>query len=376
VSADRFAIVGTRVLVVEDEALIAEELQERLARLGAIVVGIVSSGHAAIEATGRHDPDLVLLDIRIKGELDGIDVAERLRLSSTAAVVFLTAHADRDTLDRAKRVHPAGYLLKPVDDTLLRLVLELAIYRHLVGRRLLDAQKLEAIGRISGGMAHDINNLMAIVTGFAEVLIAEAPPGASRQKLEKIQRAGERSAHLTRQLLAFSRQLTLAPEVFDLAAFVTRLVPEIRSTAGSRVFVHVRTKAVPWPVYVDRAQLRTILMSLVDNACRSMAGGGTLTVEVGDEVVPPDCDEAILDALVSGRYASVSIADTGAGMDAELLARVFEPFFRPKPFDRGTGISLAAAYGTVRQSGGTIRVDSESGRGTRVDVLLPRTSDS
>lgn len=373
---DPLGIAGARIIVVEDEALIAEELRDRLTRLGASVLSTVSTAEAALDDARRLEPDMVMLDIRLKGALDGIEAAERLRGAVDTAIVFLTAHADAATLDRAKRVNPAGYLLKPIDDRLLRLVLELALYRHVFGRRLLEAQKLEAVGRIAGGMAHDINNLMTIVTGFSEVLLAAETNCDTRRKLEKIHRAGERSAHLTRQLLAFSRQLMLSPHAFDLGAFVASLQTDMHEIVGPTVEIGVRQPSAACPAFADAAQLRAVILSLVDNAARAMPGGGLIAVDVCEEVLAADSPEVTFDALPSARYACVSVEDSGAGMPEDVRARVFEPFFRPKPFDRTTGISLAAAYGIVRQSGGTMRVSSAPGRGTRVDVLVPRTSDA
>src|SRR3989454_848249 len=204
--------------------------------------------------------------------------------------------------------------------------------------QLRQAQKMEAVGRLAGGVAHDFNNLLTAILGSVELLLRElAPASPLRQDATEIKKAGERAAVLTRQLLAYSRRQVLNPEVLDLNRVVA-----------------------------DRGQIEQVLVNLVLNARDAMPQGGKLTIETANVELDPGYVETH-EGAKPGAYALLAVSDTGAGMDAETAAPLFEPFFTTKEVGKGTGLGLATAYGIVKQSDGYIMVYSEPGHGTTLD---------
>ena len=239
--------------------------------------------------------------------------------------------------------------------------------------QLLQAQKMDAIGRLAGGVAHDFNNLLTAIGGYAELVAVSLEPSDSRQEaVNGIRKATSQAAGLTRQLLAFSRTQALRPAVLDLSQIVTNISPMLRRLLTERVELIVRPTEQPCRTLADRSQIEAILVNLAVNAKDAMSAGGTLTIETSN--VELDEDYRLHHTqVVPGRYAMIVVSDTGAGMDEATLARVFEPFFTTKAPGSGTGLGLATVYGTVKQSGGYIWVYSEIGRGTTFKVYLPRT---
>jgi len=247
-------------------------------------------------------------------------------------------------------------------------------------RRLEDqlrhAQRMEAIGRLAGGVAHDFNNLLAAIVGHSEMLMARlAPAHPLRRSVEEIRTAGERGALLTRQLLAFSRKEVLAPAVLDLNAVVASMDDMLRRLIGEDVELVSIPAAGPAMVKADRGQLEQVVMNLAVNGRDAMPQGGRLTIEVG--CVDLDQAYAHKHARVRpGPHVLVSVSDTGCGMDAEILPHIFEPFFTTKGRDQGTGLGLATVYGILEQCNGHIWVYSEPGLGSTFKIYLPRVEES
>jgi two-component system, cell cycle sensor histidine kinase and response regulator CckA len=254
---------------------------------------------------------------------------------------------------------------------------------------LVQSQKIEAIGQLAGGVAHDFNNMLTVIAGFSTLLLEDLVPGdPSRQLVEEIQRATGRAETLTRQLLAFSRRQVLRPEALDLTKLVTDLQPLLRRVVPEDIVTNVNATATPVVVDVDRAQFEQVLLNLVVNARDAMPAGGTLTIETAlvdvsslhaDEVdgdgVDGDGVHAVTGASApAARQAMLAVTDTGIGMDETTQARIFEPFFTTKDVGKGTGLGLAMCYGTVRQSGGNIWVSSAPGQGATFRILLPVSS--
>jgi two-component system, cell cycle sensor histidine kinase and response regulator CckA len=235
------------------------------------------------------------------------------------------------------------------------------------------ALKLEAIGRLAGGIAHDFNNLLTVITGYAETLVAALD--ATDPKLAdviEIRRAAERAAHLTQQLLAFSRKQVLRPEVVDANEIVRDVAGMIGRLLGGRIDLQVTLGDAPKTVTADRGQIEQVLLNLAVNARDAMPEGGVL--ELKTRIVDiNERDAEHLYPIRIGRYVLMSVHDTGIGMTPEVQARAFEPFFTTKGPGEGTGIGLATVYGIVKQSGGFIFIESEAGQGTRFDVYLPHT---
>jgi two-component system, cell cycle sensor histidine kinase and response regulator CckA len=243
-----------------------------------------------------------------------------------------------------------------------------------LSEQLATAQRMEAVGRLAGGVAHDFNNLLTAMRGFAQFALDEQLPSSpARDDIEQILLATDRAASLTRQLLAFSRRQVLQPHVVNVNDVLTNLQKILSRVLGEDVEVQFFLDPALAPVVVDPGQLEQVIMNLVVNARDAMPEGGLLTIETTNARID-DAFAASHFEAVPGDYVRISISDTGIGMSAEVMARIFEPFFSTKDRDRGTGLGLATSYGIIRQSGGYIGVYSEPGRGTAFKVLLPRAA--
>src|ERR1017187_9612217 len=239
--------------------------------------------------------------------------------------------------------------------------------------QLVQAQKMEAVGRLAGGVAHDFNNLLTVIQGYAELLGASLAKDPERsESLGEIVRAAERAAALTRQLLAFSRRQVLETRILDLGAVVADTEKMLRRLIGEDVEVVVVRPATLGHVKADPGQIEQVLLNLAVNSRDAMPGGGRLTLELADVNLDAPFTTSH-DSIPSGRYVVVSVRDTGNGMDAETLSPLFEPFFTTKEKGKGTGLGLATVFGIVKQSGGYVDVASAPGAGTTFRVYLPRT---
>jgi hypothetical protein len=494
-------MAGKQILVVEDEVIVARDLEHELKSLGYDVPAIASSGEEAIEKAAAANPHLVLMDIRLKGLMDGVDTAHEIRRRFNIPVVFLTAYADEATLQRAKTAEPYGYLLKPFETRELRTSIETALHKHHMERELQEQQrwlmtvlwsigdgvvvadkdglvtfinpvaelltgwkrhevagrhltevlkiagpdqqtvehpmlrvlrdgatvhlqddfelvtksgermqvddsaaplrdgagnlsgvvvvfrdaterrtfeeealrthKMEAVRRVAGGMAHDFNNLLAVITGYCEYLLGhfeESDP--LRKHIDKIRRAGERAAMLTRQLLTLGSKQLLRPEVLDLKAVIGDIEVMLRLLAGQQVDLAIAIAPDLGRIRADRKQIEQIVMSLTLNALDAMPKGGKLAIEVSNATLDRARARRHF-GVEPGNYVLLSVADTGCGMDAEVQSHLFEPFFTTKEETRGAGMDLAAAYGIVRQGGGHIDVESEPDKGSVFRIYLP-----
>ena len=253
-----------------------------------------------------------------------------------------------------------------------RLVLAFDVtHRIALEQQLRQAQKMEAIGRLAGGVAHDFNNLLTAISGYAEILREDVgDAGPSGTAVNEILRAGDRAAGLTRQLLAFSRRQVLKPQVLDLSAAVRDDRSMLARLIGEDVDVQLHLEEALVPVSVDPVQVTQILMNLAGNARDALPDGGTLTVQTANVVLDED---AVHDhpGTRPGPHAMLAVSDTGDGMDEETLRHVFEPFFTTKPVGEGTGLGLATVYGIVQQSGGSIWAYSEPGMGATFKIYFP-----
>src|SRR6478752_5923764 len=233
-----------------------------------------------------------------------------------------------------------------------------------VEEQLRDSQKMEAIGRLAGGVAHDFNNILGIISGHAELLESNATGALERGRAEKIISATEKAASLTRQLLAFGRKQVMSLKVLDLAAVLDGLSSMIDCMMGAEVQISIHANRNVGQVRADQSQMEQVIMNLTANAHEAMPEGGTLTITIDshqssadDPVLPP------------GEYTRLSVSDTGAGMSQEVQSRVFEPFFTTRL--NGSGLGLSTVYGIVKQSGGYITVQSTPQRGSTFNVYLP-----
>jgi PAS domain S-box-containing protein len=234
--------------------------------------------------------------------------------------------------------------------------------------QLRQSQKMEAVGQLAGGIAHDFNNLLTVIQGHCDMLLETTASEPAREDVEEIARATARATSLTRQLLAFSRSQLLQPEQLDLNQIVAQLEPMLRRLIGAHIVLRSTLAPGLQAVLADAGQIEQVLMNLVVNARDAMPDGGTLTIATAPCERRAGAED---DELPPGSYVALMVRDTGAGMTPEVRARVFEPFYTTKPAGRGTGLGLSTVYGIVKQSGGSITVESEPGAGARFEILLP-----
>jgi PAS domain S-box-containing protein len=234
-----------------------------------------------------------------------------------------------------------------------------------------QTHRLQAVGKLAGGMAHEVNNMMSIVIGMGELALrALEPHHPAAADVAEMVRAGERATAVTRQLLAFSRQQVLAPVVIDLGQVVRELAPALERVLGADRRLELVVGELGWRVVADRGQIEQALVNLVANARDATTTGGLVVVSI--QAAELTEQEVGAGEGVPGPYVRVDVRDDGSGMTPEVLARVFEPFFTTKASDRGTGLGLSMVDGVVRQSGGFVRLVSAAGKGTTVGIYLPR----
>jgi signal transduction histidine kinase/CheY-like chemotaxis protein len=237
--------------------------------------------------------------------------------------------------------------------------------------QLREAQKMEAIGSLAGGIAHDFNNLVTVILGYSEMLLSASFDEARwRRDLAQIREAGERAAGLTRQLLAFSRRQVLRPTIVDVNEAILGMAGMLQQLVGEDIQVVTNLDSTSRNIEIDRSQLEQIIMNLAVNARDAMEHGGRLEFQTEHAHV----SEVSRLSISPGNYVVVTVSDTGCGMDPLIQSQVFEPFFTTKPQGKGTGLGLSTVYGIVKQSGGTITIQSEVGKGTLFTIYLPASS--
>lgn len=491
------------ILVVEDERLIARSVEAQLRALGYTVVGSARNGEEAVRLADELRPDLILMDINLGHGIDGVQAADLIHQRQFVPVVFLTAHSDEATIQRAKVTEPYGYVLKPFEDTDLKIAIEIGLYKGRSDRRLREnekwlaatlgsigdgviatdgvgrvrflnslaeqltgwsqaeaagkhlreifeiyhertrkpvpnpaiealeqglpaqlpidtvlisrdgserpiddsgapirdvngrisgsvlvfrdvterkrleehlrqAQKMEAIGRLAGGIAHDFNNVMTVITGYSQLLQGKSDLTlADRDNyISLIHDAGQRAAGLTQQILAFSRKQMLVSTVLSLNTCVRDIGLMVRRLIAENISLVTETVANLGRIKADPTQIGQVILNLALNARDAMPNGGRLVLATANVVLDQRITRDYPD-LKPGRYAMLSVSDTGVGIPPDVLPHVFEPFFTTKRVGHGTGLGLATVYGIVKQSGGHVEVESKVGIGTMFRVYFP-----
>jgi PAS domain S-box-containing protein len=304
-------------------------------------------GFAALKAQGRID--------NIEGRLVCKD--------GTILPVLINATAARDSTGKVLATRTTI-----VDLTEQK---RMQVEKALIEAQFLQAQKMEAVGRLAGGVAHDFNNMLTAIKGYSEFLIASfTAEDPRRADAQEILRAGDRAATLTRQLLAFSRRQVLTPRVVDLNESVTGMVKMLKRLLGDDVQLVTRLAADLDAVVADPGQIEQVILNLAINARDAMPKGGTVTIETANLCRRPELGKKTSRAPACSDVM-LSVTDTGSGMSPTVLDHLFEPFFTTKPKGKGTGLGLSTVYGIVKQSGGDIKVTSEPGRGSIMSIFLP-----
>jgi signal transduction histidine kinase len=371
------------VLIVEDERIVAMDLQQALQGMGYDAYAIASSADEAVSRASEKCPDLVLMDIRIKGQRDGIETALLLRERFGVPVVYLSAHADEATIERAKKTQSYGYLMKPIRMAELRSTIELSIYRHQLEKRAasrtrtpseLDLQRkrpletdqqiladrLAALGTMAAGMAHQINNPLAVVIANAAYVLEElrrdpARFGEAIQAQSELEAAANRIATVIAEVQMFAWQSRVVAGHADVELAIAAAIRTSADSFRCAAKVIASAELIPH-VKIGSDRLEQILVNLLINAAHATADAeATTTVEVRlheDNVV-------------------IEVRDTGTGMLPQVRARAFEPFFTTKGVGAGSGLGLAVCHGIVTSIGGLIELESEVGRGTTVRLTVP-----
>ena len=303
------------------------------------------------------------------------DVTERYYAEKQLRASQLALHEAHRDLER--RVDERTAALARVNDELRREMADrqaAEAARGALEEQLRHAQKMEAIGRLSGGIAHDFNNLLTAIRGYSELLLRALADSPLRGDVEEIFNAAERAATLTGQLLAFSRRQILSPEIIVLNQRVMDMSRMLNRLIGEHIAIDLHLATDLWSVRADAAQLEQVLVNLALNARDAMPEGGRLAIETANREVTASRARAL--EIAPGPFVELVVRDTGAGIPPEVQGRIFEPFFTTKPKGAGTGLGLSMVYGFVRQSGGTVSVQSAPGQGSSFSLLLPRTDDT
>lgn len=359
-------------MIVEDEVIVAMDMREHLQKLGYSVPVMATSGEEALLNLEETTPDVILMDIKLEGEIDGIETAALIKKRFSIPVIFLTSYGDDKTIERASRTEPFGYLSKPLKDmSELRAAIEIALYKHGREEELLRISKLESLGILAGGIAHDFNNLLYVILGNIE-LIKEKAPGAEevREFISEAQNACLSARELTRQLITFSsggRPLRKQGEI-------NRLIYETAAAfeSGSNIKVEFDPANDLRLVEFDRDQMAHVIRNILINAAEAAVGPGRVVIRTRNIDGDPDKKANPYGAGLENRI-EITVTDSGKGISEKDLPRIFDPYFSTKQRrgGRGMGLGLATAYSIIKKHGGEIKVKSEKGAGASVRIYLP-----
>jgi two-component system cell cycle sensor histidine kinase/response regulator CckA len=363
------------ILIVEDEAVVRMDIEEKLKSMGYQVSGYATSGEGATRKVEQLNPDLVLMDIEIEGQLNGIEAANLIKSQFDIPVVFVTAHVDEKTIERVKDSQPFGYLPKPINENGLRATIEMALYKHKLDmehrqavaekekmrEQLIQAQTTQAIANLAGGVAHNFNNALVGISGCIDLLEMELLDNETVKKFARPMRSSvRRMTNLTNQLLAYARGGKYQPKKLSLKPFIDAARSLLQYSIGTNVQIKTDLPGESLHIEADMTQMQMVLSAILTNSSEAMEDSGNIRIAMKKI------------ELDGGGYACISIEDEGIGMDEETRSRVFEPFFSTKR--RGRGLGMAAVYGIIQNHHGRISVDSTPGKGTAVNIYLPLAS--
>jgi signal transduction histidine kinase len=369
-----------RLLVVDDDPQ-AQALVE-MALVDAHfdrVLEVVPTAAEGLRRIEDDEHDCYLVDYQLP-DGNGLELVHEAKAQGVSKpFILMTGYGSGDIDQAALREGVADYVEKHMLTTHLERSIRYAVRDWQAERalheredQLRQAQKMEAIGRLAGGVAHDFNNLLTAIIGYTDVISERLPEeDQTRRDVDEIRKAADRAAALTRQLLAFGRKQFLHPEVLDLNETVTSLMQMLPRVIGEHIQTMPRLAPNLRRVQADRSQMEQVLVNLVLNARDAMPTGGVITIETGDTELTPARIAADGLSVQPGPYVLLTVTDTGTGMDAKTRSHAFEPFFTTKPMGKGTGLGLATVYGIVDQSGGAITIQTAIGYGTSIRIYLP-----
>jgi PAS domain S-box-containing protein len=330
------------------------------------------SGYSSADLTGRNHR---VINTGVVGQTELDDVWRRALSGEMWSGIITQSRKDG-------RTYEFGASISPIRDAGGEIIEVLIGGRdvsreHQLEQQMLQVQKMEAVGRLAGGVAHDFNNLLMAIGGYTDLILAQLPEGDPRREYAaQIQKASEQAGALTQQLLAFSRKQVVAPGVLDLNRVVTDVERMLQRLIGEEIDLVTTLKAQPALVRADRSQVEQVIMNLVVNARDAMPSGGTITIAVSDVTAGDSESPSDLEDVQPGLYATLTVRDTGVGMDAGVRERIFEPFFTTKGPGYGTGLGLSTVYGIVSASGGRIGVETAPGQGSTFTIYLPGVADA
>ena len=372
-----------RILIVDDDSQAQGLIEMALAEARfQPVLDVAPSLQAGLDRIRHDDHDVYLIDQHLP-DGTGVDLISEARARGAHKPFILLTGYGSFALDvEASRAGASDYVEKHMVAAQLERAIRYALRTWQTTRLLHDrddqlrhAQKMEAIGRLAGGVAHDFNNLLTAIIGYTDLISENLDEAAAaHQDVSEIRKAADRGAALTRQLLAFSRKQFLTPTVLDLNETVSGLRQMLPRTIGEHIRTHIRLAPDLARVKADASRMEQVLVNLALNARDAMPDGGELRIETSNVTLTEPRLRAEGLALRPGFYVMLTIADTGVGMDPATRQRAFEPFFTTKPQGKGTGLGLATVYGIVDQSGGGVSLETGMGIGTTVRIYLPTTT--
>ncbi|WP_416671229.1 hybrid sensor histidine kinase/response regulator [Egbenema bharatensis] len=366
-----------RILVVEDEQLVADDLREILESLEYTVTDLVASGEVAIQQVELQLPDLILMDIHLAGELDGIQTAERIQTQFDVPIVYLTAYADRTTLSRVKDTYPFGYIVKPFNESMLSTTIEVALSRHQIESNIRKAltttetvkqqaeAQIQSKSELLSMVSHELRNPLAMIRFASEILHRqgeELSPDRRRYFLEQIQMAADSLNYLLEDVLTLERTgseyLECFPMPIEMVEFCQEQLETLQLGIGEAYTLNLSSQADQCSVLLDAKLLWHLLNNLLSNAIKYSPQGGDVQLRLS----------------WNEQTVCLEVEDQGIGIPGEAQTRLFEPFYRAENVGKipGTGLGLAIAQQCVRLQGGQIEVESTIAQGTTFRVTLPR----
>ncbi len=370
----------SRILVVEDSTTVAEDCKDCLESLGYEVTSIVASGEESIKRAESEKPDAVLMDIKLRDDMDGIEAAEQIYSRYEIPVVFLSAYDDHEILQRAKLVGSFGYLVKPYEERELFATLEMAMYkskaehnRRIMEKRMFKLQKKESLSILASGIGHDFNNILTAILGNASITKKIlSPDSPALPTVDEIIVATKRAAELTKQMLAYSGKGKFILQDFDLSDLVRKMAQLIKSSISKKAVLSLQLDPDLPAINGDMTQVQQIVMNLLINASESLEN------EAGSISVICEVRECTSDNLLNAYFGQkapagdcvyLEVSDNGCGIDNEVLSKIFDPFFSTKFAGRGLG--LAATMGIIESHDAAINVTSDGKTGTTFSIYFP-----